>query len=154
MWDGGTLAKARKTSHGTCSALLPAQGLVQRHQTSASNSWGRGHLGWEGEECLKWMEPGEGSTSGFFQAPTERQLRYKEKVAELRKKRNSGLSKEQKEKYMVKAVTLFFHSLLSTARLQSRSLFFPVILQHSRLKCCRIQQLGSSMAAKPLLFLS
>nr|BAE87878.1 unnamed protein product [Macaca fascicularis] len=30
-------------------------------------------------------------------APTERQLRYKEKVAELRKKRNSGLSKEQKE---------------------------------------------------------
>jgi hypothetical protein len=38
----------------------------------------------------------------FFQAPTERQLRYKEKVAELRKKRNSGLSKEQKEKYMVR----------------------------------------------------
>uniref|UniRef100_A0A452UJR4 Histone acetyltransferase n=1 Tax=Ursus maritimus TaxID=29073 RepID=A0A452UJR4_URSMA len=36
------------------------------------------------------------------QAPTERQLRYKEKVAELRKKRNSGLSKEQKEKYMVR----------------------------------------------------
>ncbi|ERE69290.1 histone acetyltransferase MYST2-like isoform 2 [Cricetulus griseus] len=34
--------------------------------------------------------------------PTERQLRYKEKVAELRKKRNSGLSKEQKEKYMEK----------------------------------------------------
>ncbi|OWK14642.1 hypothetical protein Celaphus_00001155 [Cervus elaphus hippelaphus] len=34
------------------------------------------------------------------QAPSERQLRYKEKVAELRKKRNSGLSKEQKEKYM------------------------------------------------------
>ncbi|XP_068831985.1 histone acetyltransferase KAT7 isoform X5 [Capricornis sumatraensis] len=33
-------------------------------------------------------------------APSERQLRYKEKVAELRKKRNSGLSKEQKEKYM------------------------------------------------------
>ncbi|KAE8575156.1 hypothetical protein XENTR_v10003740 [Xenopus tropicalis] len=34
------------------------------------------------------------------QAPTERQLRYKEKVTELRKKRNSGLTKEQKEKYM------------------------------------------------------
>ncbi|XP_018408256.1 PREDICTED: histone acetyltransferase KAT7 isoform X6 [Nanorana parkeri] len=33
-------------------------------------------------------------------APTERQLRYKEKVTELRKKRNSGLTKEQKEKYM------------------------------------------------------
>ncbi|XP_073539335.1 histone acetyltransferase KAT7 isoform X4 [Phyllobates terribilis] len=34
------------------------------------------------------------------QAPTERQLRYKEKVSEMRKKRNSGLTKEQKEKYM------------------------------------------------------
>nr|XP_006000897.1 PREDICTED: histone acetyltransferase KAT7 isoform X3 [Latimeria chalumnae] len=34
------------------------------------------------------------------QAPTERQLRYKEKVAELRKKRNVGMTKEQKEKYM------------------------------------------------------
>ncbi|XP_069093913.1 histone acetyltransferase KAT7 isoform X5 [Pleurodeles waltl] len=34
------------------------------------------------------------------QAPTERQIRYKEKVSELRKKRNSGLTKEQKEKYM------------------------------------------------------
>ncbi|XP_034045539.1 histone acetyltransferase KAT7-like isoform X3 [Thalassophryne amazonica] len=34
------------------------------------------------------------------QAPAERQLRYKEKVTELRKKRNSGLNKEQKEKHM------------------------------------------------------
>ncbi|KAM4691525.1 histone acetyltransferase KAT7 isoform 5-T5 [Rhinophrynus dorsalis] len=34
------------------------------------------------------------------QAPTERQLRYKEKVTDLRKKRNSGLTKDQKEKYM------------------------------------------------------
>uniref|UniRef100_A0A3Q4GV77 Histone acetyltransferase n=1 Tax=Neolamprologus brichardi TaxID=32507 RepID=A0A3Q4GV77_NEOBR len=33
-------------------------------------------------------------------APTERQLRYKEKVTELRRKRNTGLNKEQKEKYM------------------------------------------------------
>uniref|UniRef100_A0A7N6ADV5 Histone acetyltransferase n=1 Tax=Anabas testudineus TaxID=64144 RepID=A0A7N6ADV5_ANATE len=33
-------------------------------------------------------------------APTERQLRYREKVTELRRKRNSGLNKEQKEKYM------------------------------------------------------
>uniref|UniRef100_A0A8C5HKT8 Histone acetyltransferase n=1 Tax=Gouania willdenowi TaxID=441366 RepID=A0A8C5HKT8_GOUWI len=33
-------------------------------------------------------------------APTERQLRYKEKVTELRRKRNCGLNKEQKEKYM------------------------------------------------------
>ena len=35
------------------------------------------------------------------QAPSERQLRYKEKVTELRRKRNSSLNKEQKEKYMV-----------------------------------------------------
>ncbi|XP_028454892.1 histone acetyltransferase KAT7 isoform X1 [Perca flavescens] len=34
------------------------------------------------------------------QAPTERQLRYKEKVTELRRKRNSSLNKEQKEKHM------------------------------------------------------
>ncbi|XP_068434021.1 histone acetyltransferase KAT7-like isoform X3 [Clinocottus analis] len=34
------------------------------------------------------------------QAPSDRQLRYKEKVTELRRKRNSGLNKEQKDKYM------------------------------------------------------
>ncbi|XP_019906400.2 histone acetyltransferase KAT7 isoform X2 [Esox lucius] len=34
------------------------------------------------------------------QAPTERQMRYKEKVSEMRKKRNSGLLKEQKDKHM------------------------------------------------------
>uniref|UniRef100_A0A1A7Z093 Histone acetyltransferase n=1 Tax=Iconisemion striatum TaxID=60296 RepID=A0A1A7Z093_9TELE len=34
------------------------------------------------------------------QAPTERQQHYKEKVTELRRKRNSGLNKEQKEKHM------------------------------------------------------
>lgn len=46
-----------------------------------------------------------------LQAPTEKQLRYKEKVAELRKKRNSGLTKEQKEKYMVRLLcqALFRH---------------------------------------------
>uniref|UniRef100_A0A4W5NSG6 Histone acetyltransferase n=1 Tax=Hucho hucho TaxID=62062 RepID=A0A4W5NSG6_9TELE len=34
------------------------------------------------------------------QAPTERQMRYKEKVTKMRKKRNSGLLKEQKDQYM------------------------------------------------------
>ncbi|XP_037333277.2 histone acetyltransferase KAT7-like isoform X3 [Pungitius pungitius] len=34
------------------------------------------------------------------QAPSDRQLRYKEKVTELRRKRNSGLNKEQKDKHM------------------------------------------------------
>uniref|UniRef100_A0A8C4HNL8 Histone acetyltransferase n=1 Tax=Dicentrarchus labrax TaxID=13489 RepID=A0A8C4HNL8_DICLA len=33
-------------------------------------------------------------------APTDRQLRYKEKVTELRRKRNSSLNKDQKEKHM------------------------------------------------------
>uniref|UniRef100_A0A8C8DC76 Histone acetyltransferase n=1 Tax=Oryzias sinensis TaxID=183150 RepID=A0A8C8DC76_9TELE len=34
------------------------------------------------------------------QAPSDRQLRYKEKVTDLRRKRDSGLNKEQKDKYM------------------------------------------------------
>lgn len=34
------------------------------------------------------------------QAPSLRQVRYKEKVMEIRKRRDSGLTKEQKEKYM------------------------------------------------------
>uniref|UniRef100_A0A672ZS89 Histone acetyltransferase n=1 Tax=Sphaeramia orbicularis TaxID=375764 RepID=A0A672ZS89_9TELE len=33
-------------------------------------------------------------------APSDRQLRYKEKVTELRRKRNCGLNKDQKDKYM------------------------------------------------------
>lgn len=35
------------------------------------------------------------------QAPSDRQLRYKEKVTEIRRKRNSNLNKEQKDKCMV-----------------------------------------------------
>uniref|UniRef100_A0AAY4DHX5 Histone acetyltransferase n=1 Tax=Denticeps clupeoides TaxID=299321 RepID=A0AAY4DHX5_9TELE len=42
----------------------------------------------------------ENRHSTRHQAPTERQMRYKEKVTELRKKRNSALVKEQKEKHM------------------------------------------------------
>nr|XP_040045848.1 histone acetyltransferase KAT7-like isoform X1 [Gasterosteus aculeatus aculeatus] len=34
------------------------------------------------------------------QAPSDRQLRYKEKVTELRRKRNSGLNKEQKDNHV------------------------------------------------------
>jgi len=67
-----------------------------------------------------------------FQAPTERQLRYKEKVAELRKKRNSGLSKEQKEKYMVKAAVLSFLCVWNETTKQKS--VFAVILQHSQFK--------------------
>lgn len=36
------------------------------------------------------------------QTPTPKQSRYKEQVAEMRKGRNSGLQKEQKEKHMVR----------------------------------------------------
>ncbi|KAJ8404423.1 hypothetical protein AAFF_G00341960 [Aldrovandia affinis] len=42
----------------------------------------------------------ENRHSTRHQAPTERQMRYKEKVTEMRKKRNSGLMKEQKDKYL------------------------------------------------------
>ncbi|XP_014867638.1 PREDICTED: histone acetyltransferase KAT7-like isoform X6 [Poecilia mexicana] len=41
----------------------------------------------------------ENRHSTRHQAPTEGQQRYKDKVTELRRKRNSGLNKEQKEKY-------------------------------------------------------
>ncbi|XP_060795543.1 histone acetyltransferase KAT7 isoform X1 [Neoarius graeffei] len=41
-----------------------------------------------------------GRTPRRSQAPTARQVKYKEKVQELRKKKDTGLSKEQKEKYM------------------------------------------------------
>ena len=35
------------------------------------------------------------------QTPTSKQSRYKEQVAEMRKGRNAGLQKEQKEKHVV-----------------------------------------------------
>ncbi|XP_032444177.1 histone acetyltransferase KAT7-like isoform X3 [Xiphophorus hellerii] len=41
----------------------------------------------------------ENRHSTRHQAPTDGQQRYKDKVTELRRKRNSGLNKEQKEKY-------------------------------------------------------
>lgn len=53
----------------------------------------------------------------FPQAPTARQVKYKEKVQELRKKKDSGLSKEQKEKYMVCSI----FSLLSLGVCATRS---------------------------------
>lgn len=81
---------------------------------------------------------------GFFQAPTERQLRYKEKVAELRKKRNSGLSKEQKEKYMVKTGILSFHSPSP-----GWDLALVVILQYSQLE--KTARSSSSAAKIPVL---
>ncbi|CDQ71034.1 unnamed protein product [Oncorhynchus mykiss] len=40
------------------------------------------------------------------QTPTSRQTRYKEQVTEMRKGRNSGLTKEQKEKYMVRHIQM------------------------------------------------
>ncbi|XP_061701020.1 histone acetyltransferase KAT7-like isoform X3 [Syngnathoides biaculeatus] len=42
----------------------------------------------------------ENRNSARNQTPTERQLRYKEKVTELRKKRNAGLNKDEKDKCM------------------------------------------------------
>lgn len=39
--------------------------------------------------------------SFILQIPTSKQSKYKEQVSEMRKGRNSGLQKEQKEKHMV-----------------------------------------------------
>ncbi|XP_046894604.1 histone acetyltransferase KAT7 isoform X3 [Hypomesus transpacificus] len=54
----------------------------------------------KGEERTLSHRQDENRHSTRHQAPTDRQLRYKEKVTELRKKRNSGPLKEQKEKYL------------------------------------------------------
>ncbi|XP_062304761.1 histone acetyltransferase KAT7 isoform X2 [Osmerus eperlanus] len=54
----------------------------------------------QGEERTLSHRQDENRHSTRHQAPTDRQLRYKEKVTELRKKRNSGPLKEQKEKYL------------------------------------------------------
>lgn len=50
----------------------------------------------------------------FMQAPTARQVKYKEKVQELRKKKDTGLSKEQKEKYMVCLLFAVIHTICVT----------------------------------------
>ncbi|XP_034563920.1 histone acetyltransferase KAT7 isoform X1 [Notolabrus celidotus] len=53
------------------------------------------------EEDVKTQEESNSRTHATRnQTPTSKQSRYKEQVAELRKGRNSGLQKEQKEKHM------------------------------------------------------
>lgn len=64
----------------------------------------------------------------WFQAPTDRQLRYKEKVNELRRKRNSGLNKEQKEKLMVSVEQT--NALLHILSPLHISLSVPLCLHH------------------------
>lgn len=51
-----------------------------------------------------------------LQTPTSKQSKYKEQVAEMRKGRNSGLQKEQKEKHMVRRLGLLACAGLSAAR--------------------------------------
>uniref|UniRef100_A0A671RI29 Histone acetyltransferase n=1 Tax=Sinocyclocheilus anshuiensis TaxID=1608454 RepID=A0A671RI29_9TELE len=51
------------------------------------------------EECSQGQNE-ENRHATRHQAPTQRQVRYKEKVVEMRKRRDSGLTKDQKEKYM------------------------------------------------------
>lgn len=53
------------------------------------------------EEEVKTQEESNSRHATRNQTPTSKQSRYKEQVAELRKGRNSGLQKEQKEKHMV-----------------------------------------------------
>ncbi|XP_037133747.1 histone acetyltransferase KAT7 [Syngnathus acus] len=52
------------------------------------------------DEELKGQEESHSRHATRHQTPTSKQSRYKEQVAEMRKGRNSGLQKEQKEKHM------------------------------------------------------
>ncbi|XP_061765123.1 histone acetyltransferase KAT7 isoform X2 [Nerophis ophidion] len=52
------------------------------------------------EDELKVQEESNSRHATRHQTPTSKQSRYKEQVAEMRKGRNSGLQKEQKEKHM------------------------------------------------------
>lgn len=52
------------------------------------------------EEEMKVQEESNSRHATRHQTPTSKQSRYKEQVTELRKGRNSGLQKEQKEKHM------------------------------------------------------
>lgn len=52
------------------------------------------------EEEVKTQEDNNSRHATRHQTPTSKQSRYKEQVAEMRKGRNSGLQKEQKEKHM------------------------------------------------------
>uniref|UniRef100_A0A8D3DA30 Histone acetyltransferase n=1 Tax=Scophthalmus maximus TaxID=52904 RepID=A0A8D3DA30_SCOMX len=52
------------------------------------------------EEEVKGQEENNSRHATRHQTPTSKQSRYKEQVAEIRKGRNSGLQKEQKEKHM------------------------------------------------------
>ncbi|KAJ3607332.1 hypothetical protein NHX12_024384 [Muraenolepis orangiensis] len=52
------------------------------------------------EEEMKGREEGNSRHATRHQTPTTKQSRYKEQVAEMRKGRNSGLQKEQKEKHV------------------------------------------------------
>ncbi|XP_041818568.1 histone acetyltransferase KAT7 [Chelmon rostratus] len=52
------------------------------------------------EEEVKGQEESNSRHATRHQTPTSKQSRYKEQVAEMRKGRNSGLQKEQKEKHM------------------------------------------------------
>ncbi|KAM9426465.1 histone acetyltransferase KAT7 [Pholidichthys leucotaenia] len=52
------------------------------------------------EEEIKGQEDSSSRHATRHQMPTSKQSKYKEQVAEIRKGRNSGLQKEQKEKHM------------------------------------------------------
>nr|XP_046232268.1 histone acetyltransferase KAT7 [Scatophagus argus] len=52
------------------------------------------------EEEMKVQEESNSRHATRHQTPTSKQSKYKEQVAEMRKGRNSGLQKEQKEKHM------------------------------------------------------
>uniref|UniRef100_A0A7N6C363 Histone acetyltransferase n=1 Tax=Anabas testudineus TaxID=64144 RepID=A0A7N6C363_ANATE len=59
------------------------------------------------EEEVKAQEESNSRHATRHQTPSSKQTRYKEQVAEMRKGRNSGPQKEQKEKHMVYYMQLF-----------------------------------------------
>lgn len=73
-----------------------------------------------------------------LQTPTSKQSKYKEQVAEMRKGRNSGLQKEQKEKHMVLWLDLLTCASLSAARCKTTGCvnWLPKVSLHSSVSIC------------------
>uniref|UniRef100_A0A3P8S1A2 Histone acetyltransferase n=1 Tax=Amphiprion percula TaxID=161767 RepID=A0A3P8S1A2_AMPPE len=72
------------------------------------------------EEEVKAQEESNSRHATRHQTPTSKQSKYKEQVAEIRKGRNSGLQKEQKEKHMVHRQQSNTQSSTSQCRLACR----------------------------------
>ncbi|TMS22546.1 Histone acetyltransferase KAT7 [Larimichthys crocea] len=88
------------TSQGNTNAILLYQVVPLYHNLSADECKVKAISREKQEEEVKGQEESNSRHATRHQTPTSKQSRYKEQVAELRKGRNSGLQKEQKEKHM------------------------------------------------------